>query len=165
MWSLPSPEINSVFPVLGGRYLTLDHQEMKVVQLCPTLCDSMDYIVHGILQARILERDAVPSPGDCPNPGIEPSSAALQVDSLPGEPPGKPKDTGVGSLSLLQQVFPIHESNQGHLHYSWNLYQLSYQGNPLMNFLNYFLFGLPSLVGQWLRIHLPMEGTQVRSLL
>ena len=27
----------------------------KVVQLCPTLCDPMDYTVHGILQARILE--------------------------------------------------------------------------------------------------------------
>ena len=33
---------------------------MKVVQLCMTLCDPMDYIVHGILQARILERAAVP---------------------------------------------------------------------------------------------------------
>ena len=32
----------------------------KVAQLCPTLCDSMDYAVHGILQARILEWVAVP---------------------------------------------------------------------------------------------------------
>ena len=31
-----------------------------------------------------------PSPGDLPNPGIEPRSPALQVDSLPAEPPGKP---------------------------------------------------------------------------
>ena len=44
-----------------------------------------------------------PSPGDLPNPGIEP---ALQVDSLPAEPPGKPKNTGVSSLSLLQGIFP-----------------------------------------------------------
>ena len=35
-----------------------------------------------------------PSPGDLPNPGIEPRSAALQVDSLPAEPQGKPKNTG-----------------------------------------------------------------------
>ena len=28
---------------------------MKVTQLYPTLCDPMDYTVHGILQARILE--------------------------------------------------------------------------------------------------------------
>ena len=31
-----------------------------------------------------------PSPGDHPNPGIEPRSPALQADSLPSEPPGKP---------------------------------------------------------------------------
>ena len=42
-----------------------------------------------------------PSPGDLANPGIEPSSPALQVDSLPAEPQGKPKNTGVGSLSFL----------------------------------------------------------------
>ena len=37
-----------------------------------------------------------PSPGDLPNPGIEPRSPTLQVDSLPAEPPGKPKNPGVG---------------------------------------------------------------------
>ena len=47
-----------------------------------------------------------PSPGDLPDPGIEPRSPALQAESLPAEPPGKPKNTGVGSLSLLQQIFP-----------------------------------------------------------
>ena len=51
-----------------------------------------------------------PSPGDLPNPGIEPSSPTLQVDSLPAETPGKPKNTGVGSLSLHQQIFPTQES-------------------------------------------------------
>ena len=39
-----------------------------------------------------------PSPGDLPNPGIEPRSSTLQVDSLPAEAPGKPKNTGVGNL-------------------------------------------------------------------
>ena len=55
----------------------------------------MDYIVHGILQARILEWVAIPSPGDLPNPGIKPRSPALQVDSLPAEPPGKPNSPPV----------------------------------------------------------------------
>ena len=32
-----------------------------------------------------------PSPGDLPNPGIKPGSPALQVDTLPSEPPGKPQ--------------------------------------------------------------------------
>ena len=54
-----------------------------------------------------------PSPGDFPNPGIEPRSPALQVDSLPAEPQGKPKNPGVGSLCLLQRIFLIQESGQG----------------------------------------------------
>ena len=47
-----------------------------------------------------------PAPGDLPTSGIEPRSASLQVDSLLSEPSGKPKNTGVGSLSLLQGIFP-----------------------------------------------------------
>ena len=64
------------------------------------------YTVHGILQTEILEWEPFLFPGDLPNPGIEPRSPALHVDSLPAEPPGKPKNTGVGSLSLLQQISP-----------------------------------------------------------
>ena len=45
--------------------------------------------VHGILQARILEWVAIPSPADLPDPGIEPESPALQADSLPTELSGK----------------------------------------------------------------------------
>ena len=37
---------------------------------------------------------------------------------------------GVGSLSLLQGIFPTQESNWGLLHCRWILYQLSYQGSP-----------------------------------
>ena len=61
-------------------------------------------------------RQPFPSPGDFPNPGIKPRSPALQADSLPAEPPGKPKNTGVGSLSLLQWIFPTQGSNRGLLH-------------------------------------------------
>ena len=100
---------------------------MKVAQACPTLCDPMAYIVHGILQARILEWVAFPFSGDLPNPGIEPRSPALQADSLPAEPQGKPKNIGVGSLSLLQWIFPTQESNWGLLHCRQILYQLSYK--------------------------------------
>ena len=71
-----------------------------------------------------------PSPGDLPYPGIEPRSPALQADSLPAEPPGKPKNTGVGSLSLLQGIFTTQESDQGLLHCRWILYQLSYLRSP-----------------------------------
>ena len=61
--------------------------------------------------------------------GIEPRSPALQADSLTAEPWGKPKNTAVGSLSLLQRILLTQESNQGLLHCRWILYQLSYQGS------------------------------------
>ena len=60
-------------------------------------------------------------PGDLLYPGIEPTFPALQADSLPAEPQGKPKNSGVGSLSLLQRIFPIQESNRGLLHCRWTL--------------------------------------------
>ena len=71
-----------------------------------------------------------PTPGDLPNPGIEPRSPTLQADSLLSEPPGKPRNTGVGSLSLLQGIFLTQELNWGLLHCRQSLYQLSYQGSP-----------------------------------
>ena len=51
---------------------------------------------------------------------------------LPAEPQGKPKNTGVGSLSLLQQIFLSQESNQGLLHCRWIFNQLNYEGSPHM---------------------------------
>ena len=96
----------------------------------------MDYTVHGILQAGILELVAFPfSRGSS-----QPRSLALQVDSLVAEPQGKPKNIGVGSLSFLQQIFPTQESNQGLLNYRRILDQLSYQGSPLFKLL-FIYFG------------------------
>ena len=90
-----SPSGSSVYGIVQARQLV----KVKVAQACLTLCDPMDYTAHGILQARILEWVALPSPGDLPDPGIKPGSPALQVDSLSAEPQRKPKYTGVGSLS------------------------------------------------------------------
>ena len=53
---------------------------------------------------------------------------ALQADSLPAEPQREPKNTGAGSLSLLQGIFLTQEANWGLLHCRQILYQLSYQG-------------------------------------
>ena len=114
----------------GSIRESVSEWKSEVIQSCPALCNPMDYIVYGILQARILGWVAFPSPGDLPHPGIEPRSPALQVDSLPAEPPGKPKNTGVGSLSLLQWIFLTQELNWGLLHCRQILYQLSCQGNP-----------------------------------
>ena len=46
--------------------------------------------IHGILHVRILEWVAIPFSRDLPDSGIKPESPALQADSLPSEPPGKP---------------------------------------------------------------------------
>ena len=74
--------------------------------------------------------------GNLPNPGMEYRSPSLQVDSLPSEPPGKPKHTRVGSLSCLQGIFLTQESNQALLHCRQILYQLSYQGSPCVLITN-----------------------------
>ena len=90
---------------------SLDPLEVKVLllQLCPTLCNPIvctppGSSVHGILQARILECVAIPSPGNLPNPGIEPGSPALQADSLPSESPAPgPHLTSLKSKSQKDQ--------------------------------------------------------------
>ena len=73
-------------------------RESEVTQSCPTLCDPVDCSppgssIHGILQAKYWNGLPFPCPGDIPNPGIELRSLALQADSLPAEPPGKPLST------------------------------------------------------------------------
>ena len=105
-----------------------------ITQPCPILCSPMDCSppgsrgdssgkttgvgCHVLLQASSSSRITCRSPG-------------LQADSLkPFEPPGKTKNTEVGSLSLLQGIFPTQELNQGLLHCRRILHQLSYQGTP-----------------------------------
>ena len=81
---------------------------------------------HGLSHARLLcpwnspgqntGVELFPSPGYLPNPGVKPRSPTLQADSLLSEPRGKSRNTGVGSLSLLQGIFSSQDSNQGLLH-------------------------------------------------
>ena len=105
----------------------------------------MDYTVHGILEARILKWVALPF-----SRGLSQSrnrtSSALQADFLSAEPQGKPhnlwphglyrpwnspgQNTGLGSLSLLQGIFPTQGLNPGLPHCRRILYQLSQQGKP-----------------------------------
>ena len=99
---------------------------------CPALCDPVDCspqtpLSVGILQARMLEWVAMSSSRGSSNLGIKPRSHALQTDSLPSVPPGKPRNTEVGSLSLLQGIFLTQELNQGVLHCRPILYQQSYR--------------------------------------
>ena len=109
---------------------TMKWSEVKVTQSCPTLCNPMDGLVHGILQARILEWLPFPSPGDFPNPGIESRSLAWQADYLPAQPQGKSKNTGVGSLSLLQRIFPTQLLQLGSPAFQVNSLPTELSGKP-----------------------------------
>ena len=64
--------------------------KVKVSQSCLTLCNPMVCVVHGVLPDRIPEQVAFLFSRGSSNPGIKPRSPALQADSLPAEPQGKP---------------------------------------------------------------------------
>ena len=123
-FTLPYSSLYDLWSLVQCNSSTSSSVKVKVSQSC----NPMGYTVHGILQARILEWVDYPFPGDLPNPEIEPRSLALQADSLPAEPQGKPKNTGVSSLSLLQHIFQTQESNRGLLHCRRILNWLNYQG-------------------------------------
>ena len=69
---------------------------------------------------------ACPPPGDLPHPGLPHCRRIL----YPLSHQGKPRNTGVGSLSLLQGIFYTQESNPGLPHCRWILYPLRHQGKP-----------------------------------
>src|SRR5574341_1256607 len=77
---------------LPHYYMHSNREEMKVAQLCPTLCNPMDCTFHGILQARVLEWVAFPFSRGSSQSRIKPRSPILQADSLPAEPEGKPSN-------------------------------------------------------------------------
>ena len=80
----------------------------------------------GILQARILEWVAMPS-----SKGSAQSRNQTQVSCIYClSHQREPKNTGAGSLSLLQGTFLTQELNWGLLHFRQILYKLSSQGSP-----------------------------------
>ena len=79
----------------------------------------------GVLRQEYWSGSPCPPPRDLPNPAIELRSPTLQADSSLSESPGKPKNTGVGNLSLLQGIFPTQELNWSLLHCRQILYHLS----------------------------------------
>ena len=82
-----------------GKELPIGPESESAVQSCPTLWDPTDCspsgsspwkISMGFFRQEYWSGLPFPSPGDLPNPGMEPVSPALQADSLPSELPGKP---------------------------------------------------------------------------
>ena len=91
-------EVNTILPIVQKRKLKKEIWKWvsEVAQSCPTLCGPMDYIAYHAPQSMGFSRQecwsGLPflSPGDLPDPGIEPGSPALWADALRSEPPGKP---------------------------------------------------------------------------
>ena len=102
--------------------------EVKVAQSCLTLRDPIGFTVRDIVPQILdpitnLERNKVKISQSCPTLRSHGRYSPL---NSPGQ------NTGVGSLSLLQGIFPTQGSNPGliHPHCRWILYQLSHQGSP-----------------------------------
>ena len=95
------------FPSMAHSTWHVVGVKVKVAQSCLTLCDPVDYTFLGILQARILEWVAFPFSEELPNPGIEPRSPALQVASLPAEPPMVLQKCWIHFLDLGRPQFPF----------------------------------------------------------
>ena len=118
MWDHPRSGIEPEFPALAGKFFTTEpsvkpnghifktnkSSESFLCLCCAVLSRSVmsdSLRTHGLQPARLLcpwgfsrkeywSGLPYPPPGDLPNPGIEPRSLTLQVDSLPSESPGKP---------------------------------------------------------------------------
>ena len=124
---IPNPGIKPVFLALvGGFFMIVPSGKTYVFSRWHTfsfhrICAMLSHLVmsdslwpHEIQSARLLcpwgfSKQGwcglpYPPPGDLRNPEIEPKPPALQANSLLYGPPGKPMNTGVDSLSLLQDI-------------------------------------------------------------
>ena len=151
----------------------------KLLQSCQTLCDPMDCSlpgssVRGILQAKILEWVAMPSSRG----SSQPRFLALQEDSLPSEPPGKPFYCFAGLCFIYffsNLCFFPPSANCG---ISFKVFFLV-PWSIKLGYLRFFLFlqvviychqisslncFVASLVVQWLRCHIPGRRAWVLSL-
>ena len=113
------PLLQGIFPTLGFN-------------LALPCCRQIFYPLSPQGSPRILEWVAIPSPGDPLNPGIKLGSPALQVDSLPAESQGKPKNTGVGSYPFSSRSSRPRNLTRVSC-FATLPYQLSYQGSLGMN--------------------------------
>ena len=101
----------------------------EVAQLCLTLCDPMDCVAYqappsmGFSRQEYWSGLPFPSPGDLPDPGIEPGSPAFQADALPSEPPGKPIESDRTYLILVPRVPHQLSKYLNHL-FRWFIYQI-----------------------------------------
>ena len=106
-------------PAPSPTLLSTHSVKVKVSQLWPTLCNLMDYTVHGILQARIQEWVAFPF-----SRGSSQPKDRTQVSQSAGRfftswASREVQEYRMGSLFLLKWIFPAQELNWGLLHCKW----------------------------------------------
>ena len=100
---------------------------MCVAQSCLTLYNLMDCSLQPSLSVEFSRQEywsglPFPPPGELPDPGVQASSPELAGGFFTTEPLGDPKNTGVGSLSLLQLIFPTQELNKTNQPINQSLY-------------------------------------------
>ena len=115
--------------------------EVKVTKSYLTLCNPIDYTVHGILQARILEWVAYPLPENLPNPGIEPGSPALWVILYQLSYQGSLMDPS--PFLQKQKLSSSFLSRTRCITFHTHLSLFNY--NPLYNSISFITFFLPML--------------------
>ena len=79
----------------------------KIMQSCPTLGDPLDYTVHGILQARILEWADFPFSRGSFQPRDRAQVSQIAGGFFTSWATGRLKNTGVGSLALLRRKWHL----------------------------------------------------------
>ena len=98
----------------------VERSESESLSVMPnTLGFCMDYTVNGILQARILESVAFPFSGASSQARDQAQVSYIAGGFFTSWATREAQNTGVGSLSLHQGIFPTQESNQGLLHSRW----------------------------------------------
>ena len=148
--------------------------ESEVAQSCPTLCNPMDCSlpgssVHGIFQAKVLEwvaisfsrgssqpRELNPGHPHCESERKWKSLSHVRLFVTPWtiwSMDLSRSEYGVGSLSLLQGIFPIQGSDPGFLHSRQILNQLSHQGSPrILEWVAYSLSSGSFRPKNWIRV-------------
>ena len=106
------------------------HGQQTTKLLCPWGFSRQNTEVgyHALLQEIFLTQGS--------SPGILHCKLWINIGTFTADPLGKLNNTSLSSLSLLQGIFPMQELNHGLLYCRKILYQLSYQGSPLIYYIN-----------------------------
>ena len=140
---------------IPGCYLLLKNQ-WKSFSHVQFFCDSMDYTVHEIPQDRILQWVSCPFSRKSSQPRDQTKVSHIAGRFFTSWATGKPNNTGVGSLLLLQQIFPTQEPN-------WGLLHCRQMCLTLWNPMNYTVHGiLQARILEWIVVPFSRGSSQPR---